>query len=52
MSRITDFCDDGMCAALAVVLAVFLLLLALEFVCLAVGSGVAACWNAVRRLGR
>lgn len=49
MSRINDLCDDGMCAALAVVLAVFLLFLALEFLLRAAGHVLAMLWRSLTR---
>ena len=49
MSRVSDFCDDGFCAALAVLLAFVMLLLGIEFLCRMAAVPVRAFWRAIKR---
>jgi len=49
MSRISDFCDDGMCAAFAFVLAILLLLLDIEFLLRAACHVLKALWRSLTR---
>jgi hypothetical protein len=49
VSRISDLCDDGMCAAFAFVLAILLLLLGIEFLCRMVGHAIAMLWRSLTR---
>jgi hypothetical protein len=49
MSRLSDFCDDGMCAAFAFVLAILLLLLGIEFLVRAACHALKALWRSLTR---